>query len=84
MKVMDVYAREFIHYCDNYHFFFFDQDDRREVCNRLGIDNKKLDEIIEYAIDSKFCSFFDPYLPTYVAPTNHGLRALGLESGVSP
>jgi hypothetical protein len=78
MNVMDAYTREFLKYCEDRHFFFFDQDDRKAVCDRLGIDNEKLDEIIEYAIDAKFCSFFDPYLPYYVAPTNSGLRALGL------
>ncbi len=85
MKVIDAYSREFIRYCDNCHFFFFDQDDRKKVCTRLGIKNEKLDEIVQHCIDCNYANFFDPCLPYYVAATNSGLRALGLvdpESGV--
>ena len=83
MNVLDIYCREFIKICANKHFFFFDQEDRMKVCRLLGIDNRRLDEIIQHAIDREYCVFFDPFLPDYVCPTNSGLRALGLESEVA-
>ena len=78
MNILDVYAREFLKYCDNCHFLFFNQEHRREVCERLGVKPEKLDEIITYCLDKQYANFFEPYLPNYVCPTNSGLRALGL------
>jgi len=77
-NLMDVFAREFLFYCANYHFLLFDPKDRQDVCDRLQISQEELNALVSYCLNKNYADVFD-FKYHYINPTLSGFAALGLD-----